>query len=99
MTNEKRLNLNCNIKVKFTDTGRDIYYHRFDHLSAIMAAKGLKTLTPSYPKVDEKGYSTMQLWCFIELYGPHIGMCRPNVIEDNNIYLEEGDLVPVEVEP
>ena len=88
----KKLNLNHHIKVKLTDLGKDIYYHQYDGLIEIMAARGVRTITPSYPTVDKDGYSTMQLWCFIELYGPHIGMCKPNVIEDLCIYIKDIDL-------
>ena len=31
------------------------------------------------------GYTEFQLWNFIELYGQHIGMCKPNVIEPLDI--------------
>lgn len=94
----KKLNLNCCIKVKFTDLGREIYYHQFDELIATMAERGLNPISPSYPRTDENGYSTMQLWSFIELYGAHIGMCKPNVIEDICIYIDECDLEPAEGE-
>lgn len=92
----KKLNLNQHIKVKFTDHGKDIYYHQYDSLIEVMKAKGVKPITPSYPPVDEEGYSTMQLWCFIELYGPHIHMGTPNVIEDLYIYIDERDLDEVD---
>lgn len=92
----KKLNLNQHIRVKFTDHGKDIYYHQYDGLIEVMKAKGVKPITPSYPPVDEDGYSTMQLWCFIELYGPHIHMGAPNVIEDLYIYIDERDLDEVD---
>ena len=92
----KKLNLNQFIKVKFTDLGKDIYYHQFDSLIEAMESRGIRSITPSYPRVDKDGYSSMQLWCFIELYGPHIGMCKPNVIEDLNIYIDERDLDEVD---
>lgn len=92
----KKLNLNQHVKVKLTDLGKDIYYHQFDGLIEAMKARGVNPITPSYPPVDKDGFSTMQLWCFIELYGPHIGMCKPNVIEDLNIYIDERDLDEVD---
>lgn len=95
----KKLNLNQHIKVKFTDLGKDIYYHQYDGLIEAMKARGVNPITPSYPPVDEDGYSTMQLWCFIELYGPHIGMCKPNVIEGLYIYIKENDLEDVNSPP
>ena len=80
-----KVNLNEIIKVKFTDYGRDIYYHRFDDL----IARGALCLNPSYPKVDEDGYSEIQLWEFMQIFGPHIRMGMPEVItESNSIYLD-----------
>ena len=92
----KKLNLNHFVRVKFTDHGKDIYYHQNDELNKIMEARGLPPLTPTYPKVDENGYSTMQLWSFMQLFGPHILMGAPNVIEDLNIYIDERDLDEVD---
>lgn len=81
------LNLNDTIKVKLTDHGKDIYYHRFDNL----IETGVK-LTPEMPKVDADGYTKFQLWDFIQLYGQHIGMIKPNVIEPINIVIDGKNL-------
>lgn len=75
---EIRINLNEQVKVKLTDHGKDIYYHQHDRLNSIFNKEICK---PSMPKVDEDGYTTFQLWRFMELYGTHIGMTLPNVIE------------------
>lgn len=88
----KRLNLNHFVRVKLTDHGKDIYYHQYDELNKFMEARGIAPIVPSYPKVDENGYSEMQLWHFIQLYGPHIGMAMPNVIENMSLYIDERDL-------
>ena len=48
-----------------------------------------KHLQSSLPKVDENGYTEFQLWHFMELYGKHIGMCKPNVIEPLDIVIVE----------
>ena len=95
-----RLNLNDEIKVKLTEHGKNIYYHQYDQLNT---ALGREVCKPSYPKVDEDGYTTFQLWCFIELYGVHIGMSLPNVIEpleivcdaDHRVRTEAGSQPPV----
>lgn len=80
------VNLNDIIKVKFTDYGRDIYYHRFDE----MIARGARFLKPRYPRVDEDGYSTIQLWEFMEIFGPHIHLGMRDVITEGNcLYLDE----------
>ena len=74
---EVRINLNDNIKVRLTNLGKDIYYHQFDDLYKILTNIG----EPTFPKEDADGYTEFQLWYFIELYGKHIGMMKPNVIE------------------
>lgn len=80
-----RINLNEPIKVKLTDWGKEIYYHKYDRTNQIA---GREICKPSFPKEDENGYAEFQLWCFIELYGIHIGMALPNVIEPLEIVYE-----------
>ena len=86
-----RLNLNDNIKVKLTEHGKDIYYHQYDRTNAFW---GRELCKPSYPKIDEDGYTTFQLWHFMELYGVHIGMTLPNVIEPLDIVFDEPTIEP-----
>ena len=78
---EIRINLNECVKVKLTDLGKDIYYHQFDEVNEMITRMGGKPPTPRMPEVDKNGYTSMQLWHFIQLYGEHIGMAKPNVIE------------------
>lgn len=87
MNGNYALNLNDTIKVKLTDHGKDIFYHRMDDL----IERGVK-LTPKMPKVDADGYTTFQLWDFIQLYGEYIGMALPNVIEPIDIVIEGKNL-------
>ena len=81
------INLNEVVKVKLTDHGKKIYYHRFDKVNE---AAGREILKPSFPKVDADGYSRFQLWDFIHLYGNYIYMAVENVIEPLEI-VYEGD--------
>lgn len=86
-----KINLNDTIKVKLTDLGREIFYHKDDDLRAYEESLHLKRLNffiPEYPKEDEEGYTRFQLWYFMELYGKFIGMAKPNVIEPLNIEVE-----------
>lgn len=69
------INLNDNVRFKLTDLGREIYYHTW----------------PEYPEEDADGYASMQLWEFVELYGPHIGMAKQNVIEPLNLIVDVPD--------
>ena len=80
-----RINLNEPIKVKLTDLGKEIYYHQYDKINQIA---GREICKPKFPKEDENGYTEFQLWCFIELYGEHMGMTLPNVIEPLEIVYE-----------
>ena len=87
MNGNYALNFNDIIKVKLTDHGKDIYYHRFDNL----IETGVN-LTPKMPEVDTDGYTKFQLWEFIQLYGQYIGMALPNVIEPIDIVIEGKNL-------
>lgn len=73
-----RINLNESIKVKLTELGKEIFYHQYDAINKII---GREVCKPSFPKEDENGYTEFQLWEFIELYGLHMGITLPNVIE------------------
>ena len=75
-----KINLNDTIKVKLTDLGKDIFYHQFDDVNHYGA-----NITPRMPKEDDDGYTQFQLWYFINLYGEHIDICNPNVIEPLDI--------------
>lgn len=88
--NEK-INLNSRIKVKLTPHGVDVYYHRFDGLNEhIKTLKG-KQIKPDMPQIDKDGFTSMQLWSFMEIFGEHIGMAKENVIDPLYIYTDEAD--------
>ena len=80
-----RINLNEPIKVKLTDWGKEIYYHQHDRANQIA---GREICKPKFPKEDENGYTEFQLFRFMELYGEHMGMTLPNVIEPLEIVYE-----------
>lgn len=80
-----RLNLNESVRVKLTDLGKDIYYHHYDRVNS---SYGKQICKPTMPEVDKDGYTTFQLWRFMEIYGNHIGMCKPDVIKPLEIVFE-----------
>ena len=84
-----KINLNDYIKVKLTDLGKDIYYHRYDEFNKLYGIYGREVLKPSFPKEDENGYASFPLWEFISIYGQYIGMGKPNVIEPIEIIDED----------
>ena len=84
---EMVLNLNDIIRVKFTEYGRDIYYNQWHDL---LMQNVTVSISREYPKVDNEGYTDIQLWRFMSIYGKHlkIGMGE-QIIENNNIYIKE----------
>lgn len=76
------VNLNDTVKVKLTDLGKIIFYRQYDNLNQ---RAGRVICEPKLPDVDEEGYTSFQLWDFIQLYGGYIGMGRKNVIEPLDI--------------
>ena len=82
---EVKINLNELVKVKLTDLGKDIYYHQYDELNARL---GTIIFKPAFAKEDDEGYTYFQLWNFMEVYGKHIGLSKPNVIDPLEIIYE-----------
>ena len=76
----REVNLNEVIKVKLTPLGVNIFYHQYDNVPGI---------DPIRPQIDEEGYTKFQLWGVMKLYGKHIGMCKPDVMMGNMVFLEE----------
>jgi hypothetical protein len=89
----KSLNLNSEIKVKLTDRGKEVYYHQFDELNK--RYPNLPAIEPRMPEVDSDGYTTIQLWKFMNVFGKSMVMGCPNVIQPLNIYIEDDDLEDV----
>lgn len=83
-----RCNLNDRIRFKLTDHGKDIYYHQYDTFNVLSRTHGLQIIQPRYPETDENGYSQMQVWRFMEIYGPYMSVSEPNVIEPLELEFE-----------
>lgn len=90
MMSEVRINLNEVVKFKLTDLGKDIFYHQFDSINEYVRKHGGKQqlIKPYMPEIDADGYTRMQLWSFMELYGSYFSMAEPNVIEPLEIIYE-----------
>ena len=83
-----KININEYVKVKLTDYGKEIFYHQYDNLNKTY---GKEIIKPSYPTVDSDGYTSFQLWYFMNLYGRHIDMGVQNVIEPLEIAFESAE--------
>ncbi len=84
------INLNEFVKVKLKDHGKAIFYHQFDDLNMFINVQGGKTIEPRMPEVDADGYTSIQLWELMKIFGPHIGMGMPTPFENNAVVIEEG---------
>jgi len=70
--------MNWYVKVKLTDHGLDVWKKDRDEL-----AEWSKGAVKSKPKeyfasmADADGNHRFQLWELMQLFGPHIGVCKP----------------------
>ena len=88
----KKLNLNSTIGFRLNDRGKDIYYHKDDKLNEYIVSRGEKPLERQYPDVDENGISWFQLWQFMDIFGNHMGLGKPEFWKELSIYIKEEDL-------
>lgn len=83
------INLNEHVKVKLNDRGKNIFYHQFDDLNLFIKVQGGKLIEPRMPEVDADGYTSIQLWELMKIFGPHIGMGIPQPFDLDIVYEEE----------
>lgn len=88
----KKLNLNSTIGFRLNDRGKDIYYHKYDELNKYIVSQGGEPLERRYPDVDENGISWFQLWQFMDIFGKHTGLGKPEFWKELSIYIKEEDL-------
>lgn len=78
MPDEIKINLNDFIKVKLTETGKEIFNHRFDELNEKLKKEAYKNIPL---EEDENGYTEFQLWDFMQIYGSYMYFAGPTVID------------------
>lgn len=66
-----KININEYVKVKLTDYGKEIFYHQYDNFNKTY---GKEIIKPRYPEVDSDGYTSFQLWDFMNIYGKYFDM-------------------------
>lgn len=68
------VNVNDRVKVKLTETGKQI--HRAGH-EKLMKELPIKIRYPYIPpKEDEEGYAVFQMWWLMNLFGPYMSVCE-----------------------
>lgn len=78
-----RLNLNETVKVKLTERGKEIYRQYFSPLP--------DGFEQPEPRINEDGFTKLQLWMFMEMFGEHMSIWQPNVIEPFEIVFDNGE--------
>lgn len=72
-------NINDYVRVRLTDFGRKVHRERFRKLNAQIPLYADLKYTP--PKEDENGWSEWQMWCLIDTFGEHVGLCKEQPFE------------------
>lgn len=62
-------NINYSVKVKLTNFGKKIWFHKDDDFREKLEAMGL---FPELPKVDDNGYSEIPLWELMKVFGSYM---------------------------
>lgn len=80
-------NINEYIKVRLTDYGRKMHRKNYDEFWGKIAVPRIIDYIP--PIEDEDGWSTWQMWTFMEQFGRYMRLGEKNVIETNIIIVED----------
>lgn len=77
------IDFNLNDPIRFVLTGHGMDILAKNHNAYIGRIPNWEARSPQYyaDKQNEKGYTEMQMWCFIEEFGNEIGICKMPVIE------------------
>ena len=88
----KTFNINEIIKVKLTQKGKLIYLEHQIEMQKRFNRDGIKIEVPLNIEVDSEGFSSFQLWRFMEIFGSHMYCGAEPAIEECILYLPEGSL-------
>ena len=83
----KEFNVNDTIWVKLMPEGRKIHWRK--HLEFWKKLGKLNDFPYTPPNTDEHGFSSFQLWSFMEIFGSEFTLGALPFIENNTIYFEE----------
>ena len=85
----KTFNINDIIKVKLTQKGKLIYLEYQIEIQKRFDRDGIKIEVPLNIEVDSEGFSSFQLWRFMEIFGSRMYCGAERVIEGPILYLPE----------
>ena len=85
----KTFNINEIVKVKLTQKGKLIYLEHQIEMQKRFNRDGIKIEVPLNIEVDSEGFSSFQLWRFMEIFGSHMYCGAEPIIEGPILYLPE----------
>ena len=85
----KTFNINEIVKVKLTQKGKIIYLEYQIEIQKRFNRDGIKIDVPLNVEVNNEGFSSFQLWRFMEIFGSHMYCGAEPVIEGPILYLPE----------
>ena len=87
----KTLNINSYVKIKLTPFGIEKLKEEHENLRNKCASIGNITIaeTLEIPEVDEEGYSKMQLWKVMNIFGKYLYNGSINLPFETNIQIED----------
>lgn len=86
-----RLNLNSTVRFKLTDKGRELHKYDFEEFWNYRNRPASVVYRPL--KEDEEGYSKMQLWDFMNIFGKYISLGCELPVEEALIFIKGSDLI------
>ena len=87
-----RLNLNSTIRFKLTDKGRELHKYDYDEFWSYHSNRPTSVVYRPLEE-DEEGYSKMQLWDFMNIFGKYIILGCELPVEEANIFIKGSDLI------
>ena len=88
----KEFNINDYVKIKLTEAGIAILKNRHDSILKDFAGnpEALKTLGEfKNPEVDENGYTEMQMWAVMQVFGKYMYNGNPKLPFETTIAISE----------
>ena len=85
----KTFNINEFVKVKLTQKGKLVYLEHQIEIQKRFNRDRIKIDVPLNVEVDDEGFSSFQLWEFMNIFGSHMYCGSEPVIEGPILYLPE----------
>lgn len=83
-------NMNQSVRVKLKDLGYELLVKKHNKYLGVIPTWEKRTVEDYKKMADKDGYTSFQLWNFMEEFGAFTGMCKPQYY-DNRIIFNAAD--------